>query len=105
MHGKTSIIKHDGQGVYRDLPQNLEIMRYHSLIVVPESLPDCLEITSVTTNLQTAQSMQQNDLNLPNIEIMGLRHKQFPIEGIQYHPESFATEGGKKLLENFLLHS
>jgi len=87
MHGKTSVIQHDGRGVFQDLPQNLSVMRYHSLIVEKESLPDVLAITATTKDTG---------------EIMGLRHKTYPIEGIQFHPESFATEGGKKLLENFL---
>lgn len=85
MHGKTSIIKHDGKGVFEGLPQGLEVMRYHSLIAEKETLPKILDIT--------AQA---------NGEIMGLRHKQYPIEGIQFHPESFATEGGKEMLTNFL---
>ena len=87
MHGKTSIIKHNGKGVFTNLPQNLEVMRYHSLVADKTSLPDCLEITS--TSLDTK-------------EIMGLRHKDYPVEGIQFHPESFATEGGKEILSNFL---
>lgn len=85
MHGKTSIIKHDGKGVFAGLPQNLEVMRYHSLVADRATLPKVLEITA-----------QAND------EIMGLRHKIYPIEGVQFHPESFATEGGKVMLENFL---
>ncbi|MBI2597258.1 aminodeoxychorismate/anthranilate synthase component II [Candidatus Daviesbacteria bacterium] len=87
MHGKTSIISHDGKGVFKDLPQNLEVMRYHSLVAKKDCLPDCLEISS---------------LSLDSNEIMGLRHKIYPVEGIQFHPESFATEGGKKILTNFL---
>lgn len=86
MHGKTSIITHDNKGVFANLPQGLEVMRYHSLIAEKKSLPDCLEITAMTKE-----------------EIMGLRHKTYPIEGIQFHPESFATEAGKRMLENFLL--
>lgn len=89
MHGKTSIIAHNESGIFNDLPQNIEVMRYHSLIVEKESLPDCLEITAVTQPRSGE-------------EIMGLRHKEYPIEGIQFHPESFATEGGKILLANFL---
>lgn len=88
MHGKTSLITHDAKGIFRGLPQNLEIMRYHSLIVEPESLPDCLEVTSQVCD---------------GDEIMGLRHKKYPIEGVQFHPESFASEGGKKMIENFLV--
>ncbi len=85
MHGKTSIIKHNGQGVFKGLPQGLEVMRYHSLVAEKRTVPKSLEIT--------AQS---------NGEIMGLRHKRYPIEGIQFHPESFATEGGREILANFL---
>lgn len=87
MHGKTSLIKHDSLGIFKNLPQNLEVMRYHSLIAEKSSLPQSLKITAVS-----------QDTN----EIMGLRHKIYPIEGIQFHPESFATEGGKLLLTNFL---
>lgn len=87
MHGKTSIISHDEKGVFEGLPPQLEVMRYHSLVVDPNYLPDSLEITCKSQDTQ---------------EIMGLRHKIYPIEGIQFHPESFATEGGKKILENFL---
>ena len=86
VHGKTSLINHDGKGVFANLPQNLEVMRYHSLIVDSNNVPDCLEI-----------SAKSDDGN-----IMGLRHKDYPIEGVQFHPESFATEGGKKMLSNFL---
>jgi anthranilate synthase component 2 len=89
MHGKTSLIKHDEKGFFENLPQNLEVMRYHSLIVEEETLPDCLEVTARTTDEQS--------------EIMGLRHKEFPVEGIQFHPESFVSEGGKNVLKNFLL--
>ena len=87
MHGKTSIIEHDGRGVFTGLPQNIEVMRYHSLIAEKETLPECLSITA--TSRDTG-------------EVMGLRHKTYPIEGIQFHPESFATEGGKQILENFV---
>ncbi len=90
MHGKTSDITHDGNGVFVSLPQNLTVMRYHSLIVDRDTLPDNLLITAKVT-----------DTN----EIMGLRHKSYPIEGIQFHPESFATEAGKQMLENFLLQT
>jgi anthranilate synthase component II len=85
MHGKTSIIRHDGKGVFVGLPQELEVMRYHSLVVSRKKFPKDLEITATTED-----------------EIMGLRHKIYPIEGIQFHPESFATEAGKKMIENFL---
>lgn len=101
MHGKTSLIQHDGRGVYHNIPQALEIMRYHSLMVEARSLPDCLEITSVIAKPDMPEDLAQ--AALAGCEIMGLRHRQFPIEGIQYHPESFATEGGRELLRNFLL--
>ena len=100
-HGKTSLIRHDGKGVYQNIPQKLEVMRYHSLMVEAQSLPPSLEVTSVIAGEGSAGDLLQAALD--GCEIMGIRHKQFPIEGIQYHPESFATEGGKALLENFLL--
>ncbi|MBI5123598.1 aminodeoxychorismate/anthranilate synthase component II [Candidatus Roizmanbacteria bacterium] len=87
MHGKTSIIEHDNLGVFKNIPQDLEVMRYHSLIVEKKELPDCLVITAFTKDTK---------------EIMGLRHIEYPIVGIQFHPESFATEAGKLMLKNFL---
>ena len=86
MHGKTSPIMHEGDGVFRTLPNPFEATRYHSLIVRRESLPPELEITA-----ETAQS-----------EIMGLRHRRYPIQGVQFHPESIMTGVGKQLLLNFL---
>ncbi len=86
MHGKTSPIHHTGKGVFSDLPDPFEATRYHSLVVLRETLPDCLEITA-----ETAEG-----------EIMGLRHREFPIEGVQFHPESALTPDGKHLLSNFL---
>ncbi len=86
MHGKTSLVRHDGKGVFTGLPQDIEVMRYHSLVVT--DLPKELLVTATAGD-----------------EIMGLRHKTFPIEGIQFHPESFATEGGQKMLENLLFGS
>ena len=102
MHGKTSPIRHDNQGVYQGLPQNVDIMRYHSLMVQADNLPDCLSVTSVVANdkhddASLAELVEQGE------EIMGLRHKDYPIQGVQFHPESFATEGAKRLLSNFLL--
>ena len=85
-HGKTSMIHHDGQGVLMGLPNPFEAIRYHSLVVHPETLPDCLEVTAWTDNGL----------------IMGLRHKEFPVEGVQFHPESIMTPVGKQLLQNFL---
>ena len=86
MHGKTSPIMHEGDGVFRSLPNPFEATRYHSLIVRRESLPPELEITA-----ETAQR-----------EIMGLRHRRYPIQGVQFHPESIMTGVGKQLLLNFL---
>ena len=102
MHGKVSAIRHDGAGIYNDLPQHLEIMRYHSLMVQADTLPDCLTVTAVVAN------DEHNDLDLSESalagdEIMGVQHKDYPIQGVQFHPESFATEGAKRLLTNFLL--
>lgn len=91
MHGKTSLIIHDSLGVFKNLPQNLKVMRYHSLVADRNDLPKCLKITATV--------IQEDNRD---VEIMGLRHKKYPIEGIQFHPESFATEGGMKILSNFL---
>ena len=85
MHGKTSRIFHDGHSIFQDLANPFEAVRYHSLIVERDSLPDCLEISAWT---------EQG-------EIMGLRHRQHRIEGVQFHPESILTEAGKNLLQNF----
>jgi anthranilate synthase component 2 len=86
MHGKTSLIFHDGAGVFRGLPNPFTAIRYHSLVIERETLPDCLEITAWTEDG----------------EIMGVRHKTLPIEGVQFHPESILTEHGHTLLGNFL---
>jgi anthranilate synthase/aminodeoxychorismate synthase-like glutamine amidotransferase len=86
MHGKTSPISHDGKTIYSSLPNPFPATRYHSLIVERSTLPDCLEISATT----------------PDGLIMGLRHKQFKVEGVQFHPESVLTEAGKQLLSNFL---
>lgn len=102
MHGKTSPIRHDEQGVYQGLPQDIEIMRYHSLMVKADTLPECLTVTSVVSN--EAYADQDLIVGVKNgEEIMGIRHTQYPIQGVQFHPESFATEGAKRLLSNFLL--
>lgn len=105
MHGKTSLIEHDGQGIFNGLPRPLEVMRYHSLVVDPTCVPKCLQVTATTlgadmlgADLMSAPSKTRQ---APG-EIMGLRHRHFPIQGIQFHPESFATEGGKIILRNFL---
>ncbi len=86
MHGKTSPILHGGGGVFAGLPNPFEATRYHSLVVKPESVPACLEVNAWT----------------PEGEIMGLRHREHPIHGVQFHPESILTLEGKRLLENFL---
>lgn len=86
MHGKTSLISHDGKTIFKGLSNPFTATRYHSLIVQEDTLPDCLEVTA----------------RADNDEIMGIRHKHFPLEGVQFHPESFLTEEGPKLLKNFL---
>src|SRR5690606_1897490 len=91
MHGKTSPIRHRGQGVFAGLPDGYEATRYHSLVVEKDSLPDCLEVTAWTENEDGSVE-----------EIMGLRHREHPVEGVQFHPESILTEHGHALLKNFL---
>jgi len=86
MHGKASPIHHKGAGVFNGIPTPFTAIRYHSLVVQKEKLPDCLEVTAWTDDGT----------------IMGLRHRKYPVEGIQFHPESFMTESGKELLQNFL---
>ena len=102
MHGKVSSIRHDNSGIYQGLPQELEIMRYHSLVVKADTIPSCLTITSVVANNSCAE-LSFAESALTGDEIMGLAHKEYPIQGVQFHPESFATEGAKRLLSNFLL--
>jgi len=91
MHGKTSAIRHEGRGVFAGLPDRYQATRYHSLVVDKTTLPDCLEVTAWTENADGSVE-----------EIMGLRHRQFPVEGVQFHPESILTEHGHALLKNFL---
>lgn len=102
MHGKVSSIRHDGAGIYQGLPQELEIMRYHSLVVKADTIPSCLTITSVVANDERA-TLSFDESALTGDEVMGLKHKDYPIQGVQFHPESFATEGAKRLLSNFLM--
>lgn len=102
MHGKVSAIRHDDAGVYQGLPQEVEIMRYHSLMVKAETLPDCLTVTAVVAN-DAHHHLSLTEAALAGDEIMGLAHTDYPIQGVQFHPESFATEGAKRLLSNFLL--
>ena len=91
MHGKTSPIHHRGEGVFRGLSQPFEATRYHSLVVEKDSLPDCLEVTAWTET-------DSGEVD----EIMGLRHREFAVEGVQFHPESILTAHGHDLLRNFL---
>ncbi|MGI8540572.1 MAG: anthranilate synthase component II [Rubrobacteraceae bacterium] len=86
VHGKTARISHDGEGVYKNLEQNFEATRYHSLVIEPDSLPDCLVVTSRSEDGV----------------IMGVRHRELPVEGVQFHPESIMTRSGHELLRNFL---
>jgi len=91
MHGKTSSIRHEGKGVFAGLPDRYQATRYHSLVVDKTTLPACLEMTAWTEN---------EDGSIE--EIMGLRHREHPVEGVQFHPESILTEHGHALLKNFL---
>ncbi len=91
MHGKTSRIRHEGKGVFAGLPDGYEATRYHSLVVDKRTLPDCLEVTAWT---------EHEDGSIE--EIMGLRHREHPVEGVQFHPESILTEHGQAWLKNFL---
>jgi len=86
MHGKTCLVDHDGEGLFKGVKNPLLVMRYHSLMADPKTMPNCLEITATT----------KDEL------IMAARHKEFPIFGIQFHPESVGTEGGEKIMKNFL---
>jgi anthranilate synthase component 2 len=86
MHGKADTIEHTGKGVFAELPSPYRVIRYHSLVVAPRSVPDCLEVTAWTADG----------------EIMGLQHRELPVHGVQFHPESIASEHGHRLLANFL---
>lgn len=86
MHGKTSLVDHTGAGVFAGLPDPFEATRYHSLVVEPASVPDVLEVTATTSDGV----------------VMGLRHRELPVEGVQFHPESILTDAGKQLMRNFL---
>ncbi len=86
MHGKTSLIKHNGQDLFKGMPNPFAATRYHSLVIKRDTLPDCLEITAETDEG----------------EVMGVRHKSHPIWGVQFHPESILTESGRQILRNFL---
>ena len=86
MHGKTSTVSHSGEGVFSDLDPSLTVTRYHSLVVEPDSIPDTLEVTATSEDGV----------------IMGLRHREHPIEGVQFHPESVLTDSGHQMLKNFM---
>lgn len=86
MHGKTSMIYHNGEGIFKNLPSPFRATRYHSLVIEPESVPACLEVVARTDDG----------------EIMGVRHKEYAVTGVQFHPESVLTQGGKQLIQNFL---
>ena len=89
MHGKTSTVTHDSTGVFRGMPNPIEVVRYHSLAVAENTLPKCLRVTA----------------RAEDGEVMGIRHTDFLVEGVQFHPESIMTFGGKRMLENFLLEA
>lgn len=89
MHGKTSMVTHDSAGVFRGMPNPIEVVRYHSLAVAENTLPKCLRVTA----------------RAEDGEVMGIRHTDFLVEGVQFHPESIMTFGGKRMLENFLLEA
>jgi anthranilate synthase component 2 len=91
MHGKLSAVQHDGRGVFAGLPSPFEATRYHSLVVEKDSLPDCLEVTAWTEHADGSHD-----------EIMGFRHRDLDVEGVQFHPESILTQHGHALLRNFL---
>ena len=91
MHGKTSMIYHKDKGVFKGLPSPLEATRYHSLVIEKDSLPDCLEVTAWTGDVDGLVE-----------EIMGVRHRELAVEGVQFHPESILTEYGHEMLRNFL---
>ena len=91
MHGKTSPVYHHNIGVFQDIPSPVTVTRYHSLVIEQSSLPECLEVTAWTNHADGRME-----------EIMGVRHKTLPVEGVQFHPESILTEHGHKMLQNFL---
>jgi len=94
MHGKTSAVEHDGKGIFAGLPTPLTCTRYHSLIVAEETLPEELVVT--------ARTSEMNGNGAESSVIMGFRHRTLPIEGVQFHPESVLTEGGRQMIRNFL---
>jgi anthranilate synthase component 2 len=108
MHGKTSFMHHDGKGVFTGVKNPFLGMRYHSLVGEAKTLPSCLEISAwAQTGARTlsADSKQQCAFDPSKQSIMGVRHKEYPLQGIQFHPESIGTEEGKKILKNFLFEN
>lgn len=93
-HGKTSLISHNGKGIFARVPQGIEVMRYHSLVVDPQTIPDELEVTA---------TIAPDDPDAGTV--MGVRHRNYPIEGVQFHPESFRSEAGKLIVKNFIAHT
>lgn len=93
-HGKTSLIAHDGKGVFARVPQGIEVMRYHSLVVDSRTIPDDLEVTATVAPGGPDAGT-----------VMGVRHRKYPIEGVQFHPESFRSEGGKVIVKNFIVRT
>ena len=104
MHGKISFLLHDEKGIYEKIPQNIEIMRYHSLVVDIETLPDCFDINGISQENDNENNILEIKKIIPKREIMAISHKIYPIYGIQYHPESFGSEGGIEILQNFLFN-
>ena len=103
MHGKISPISHNRQGMFANIPDQLEVMRYHSLMAEAESFPACLQLTALVGDFPTNEFDNLSRIRQGgDFEIMGIQHRDYPIFGIQFHPESFATEGGKELIRNFL---
>jgi len=103
MHGKTSFLLHDEIGIHKNIPQNIEIMRYHSLIVDRKTLPDCFIVNGISQDHEVDHKYNNfKKITIKN-DIMAVTHKSYPIYGIQYHPESFGSEGGKEILRNFLI--
>lgn len=104
MHGKISAITHNGQSIFSDLPHQLDMMRYHSLQADISTLPECLEVTAIVGELSQDEFKTQVD-KACDVEIMAIRHKNQPIHGVQFHPESFASEAGRDLIRSFLFHN
>lgn len=104
MHGKVSTITHTNQSVFAGLPIHLDMMRYHSLCADTQSLPECLKVTAIVGEYSQEQFMEQIKGSNP-IEIMGIKHKEHPIHGVQFHPESFASEAGADLVSHFLFNT